>query len=150
MPARHKAVIVSLVFLVSSGWTQKDSKGKSPPADPCAKAETQAEMNQCQANAWHRSDKRLNELYAQIVDSLQKDLDEAQKTKSDLVEYSATGLSNLKNTQQVWIVYRNLHCAAAKQRYEGGSMAPAVHAECLRQLTDHRIEELQHAYQAED
>ena len=150
MAARHKAVIVSLLFLVGLAWTQNESKAKREPADPCAKAETQAEMNQCQAEAWQRSDKRLNELYAQIVDSLQQDLDLAQKSKSELVEYSATGLSNLKNTQQVWMVYRNLHCAAAMQRYEGGSMARAVHADCLRQLTAHRIEELQHAYQSED
>ena len=150
MPAGHRAVIMSLLFLGSLGWTQKESKAKREPADPCAKAETQAEMNQCKAEAWHRSDKRLNELYAQIVDSLQKDLDQARESKSELVEYSATGLSDLKSTQQVWIVYRNLHCAAARQRYEGGSMAPAVHSECMRQLTDHRIEELQHAYQLED
>jgi uncharacterized protein YecT (DUF1311 family) len=108
-------------------------------------------MNQCQAEAWRRSDERLNALYARIVDSLQKDLDDAQKRKDEvLVAYGARGLNDLKDAQQAWIVYRNLHCAAAEQRYEGGSMAPAVHAECLRQLTNHRIQELQHTYQWED
>jgi uncharacterized protein YecT (DUF1311 family) len=143
-----RVLVVSVLFCVAVGWAQKKPTTKKPAADPCATAETQLEMNQCTAAAFHDSDKRLNELYERIVKSLQKDIDDAQKQNDkDQINYNTTLLENLRKAQRAWLAYRDLHCAAAKQKYEGGSIAPAIEMACLQQVTDHRIEELQDTYE---
>jgi uncharacterized protein YecT (DUF1311 family) len=132
------------------GWTQKTSTTKEPIADPCAKAETQLEMNQCTAAAFRDSDKRLNEVYDRIAKSLQKDIDGAQKERNeDYLRYNTTILENLKKAQRAWLVYRDLQCTAAKQIYEGGTIAPTIEMGCLQQVTDHRVAELKDTYERE-
>jgi uncharacterized protein YecT (DUF1311 family) len=145
-----RVLVVSALFLVALGWAQKKSAIQEPAAGPCAKAETQFEMNQCTAAGFHESDQLLNQVYGRIVTSLEKDMDQAQKQKmQDQVAFNRTILDNLKKAQRAWLAYRDLHCAAAKQIYEGGTIAPAIEMSCLRKVTDHRIEELQDTYEKE-
>lgn len=150
MTTKSKVAIMSVFFVVSLGSAQKKSPAKKSVVDPCAKAETQFEMNQCTAERYRRSDKRLNEVYDRISNSLQKDLQFAQTRKDEnQVKYNTTILDNLKSAQRAWLVYRDLHCSAAKQIYEGGTIAPTIHAGCLQQVTDHRIKELRDTYESD-
>ena len=105
-------------------------------------------MNQCSAERYRRSDRRLNEVYDQISNSLQKDIQSAETQKDEKqIKYNKTRLEDLRSAQKAWLVYRDLHCSAAKQLYEGGSIVPTIYAGCLEQVTDHRIKEIEDTYE---
>ena len=95
-------------------------------AKDCDNALRQGAMNQCPADAYKREDVRLNTLYKQLVGL------------SDKAE-----AARLKQIQLAWIRFRDLHCRYEKSRYEGGSMAPLVYFNCLRDLTRQRNDTLQ-------
>ena len=95
-------------------------------ATDCANAVRQGDMNQCAADAYKREDARLNTLYKQLVGL------------SDKAE-----AARLKQIQLAWIKFRDLHCTYEESRYEGGSMAPLVRFNCLRDLTRQRNDTLQ-------
>jgi uncharacterized protein YecT (DUF1311 family) len=116
--------------------------------DPCADLQSQAEMNQCSTLQYKIADASLNALYQRLMTALEKDLAEAQRAKDpDQIRYCETGLSDLKEAERAWLQYRDLHCKAAKRRFEGGSMSPAVWSACMKQVTEHRIAELKQAYE---
>src|SRR5262245_23120684 len=125
MVTMNRAVIANVLLLVVLGAAQKKPAAKKAVNDPCAKAETQYEMNQCSAERYRRSDRRLNEVYDQISNSLQKDIQSAETQKDEKqIKYNKTRLEDLRSAQKAWLVYRDLHCSAAKQLYEGGSIVP--------------------------
>lgn len=95
-------------------------------APDCNNAMTQQDMNSCAAQAYLREDARLNSLYKQLVGL-------SDKTDSAM----------LKQSQIAWLKFRDLHCDYEENRYEGGSMAPLVKFNCLRELTKQRNETLQ-------
>lgn len=95
-------------------------------ATDCSNAVVQQDMNRCAAEAYQREDERLNSLYKQLVGL------------SDRTE-----VTRLKQIQTAWIKFRDMHCDYEENRYEGGSMAPLVKFNCLRNLTRQRNETLQ-------
>jgi uncharacterized protein YecT (DUF1311 family) len=105
-------------------------------------------MNQCAALQYKIADASLNALYQRLVAALEKDLAGARRDKNpDQIKYCETGLLELKEAERAWIQYRDLHCKAAKQQFEGGSMSPAVWSACMKLVTEHRIAELKQAYE---
>lgn len=92
----------------------------------CNNANNQRDMNACAAEAFKLEDQRLNKLYKELV---------GRSDKSEIAK--------LKQIQLAWIKFRDLHCAYEQQRYEGGSMAPMVRTNCLRDLTKQRNDTLQ-------
>ena len=88
----------------------------------CGNAQTQMEMNQCAAAALEREDQHLNRVYNQYRTSLQESERQA-----------------LKQAQLAWIKFRDLDCELAASVYDGGSMQPMVHADCLAARTRERI-----------
>lgn len=95
-------------------------------ATDCDNAMTQGDMNACAAADYRREDAKLNSLYKQVV---------GLSDKADIAK--------LKEIQVAWIRFRDLHCGYEENRYEGGSMAPLVRFNCLRDLTRQRNETLQ-------
>ena len=88
----------------------------------CDNAMTQMEMNQCAAAALEREDQHLNRVYNQYRTGLQESERQA-----------------LKQAQLAWIKFRDLDCELAASVYDGGSMQPMVHADCLAARTRERI-----------
>lgn len=95
-------------------------------ATDCAQAMQQADLNRCAADGFKREDARLNTLYKELVG------------RSDKAE-----AGKLRQAQRAWISFRDLHCQYEQSRYQGGSMAPLVHATCLGNLTRQRNDTLQ-------
>ena len=48
----------------------------------------------------------------------------------------------LLNAQRAWIKYKETHCTALANQYEGGSMMPLIYYGCLGQLTGERKAQL--------
>ncbi|HJX83584.1 MAG TPA: lysozyme inhibitor LprI family protein [Candidatus Angelobacter sp.] len=129
----HLTMVVWLWFTVAVTPNTPQDKSTSPDQNPCARANTQLEINECSADQYRKADARLNSLYAKIAADLQKDQDK-------------TALDKLRATERAWIQYRDLHCDAARNQFAGGSISPTIWAGCMKMVTEHRIEELQAAY----
>lgn len=94
-------------------------------AADCANPMDQATFNTCAAQEYSAADKRLNQVYndyRQRLDARQKD--------------------RLKDAQQAWLHYRDLHCKFAASSVEGGSAYTMVFDGCLAEVTDARVKEL--------
>ncbi|NEP16196.1 MAG: DUF1311 domain-containing protein, partial [Leptolyngbya sp. SIO4C1] len=97
-----------------------------PDKQDCGRAETQQAMNRCAQQNYRQSDDALNDLYQTV----RADLSEAAEAK--LIE-----------AEQAWLDFRDQNCDFERSQFEGGSLAPLIHASCLEQLTDERLAELQ-------
>jgi uncharacterized protein YecT (DUF1311 family) len=98
---------------------------EKPKTDPCAKADNQADMNNCWGKQYKAADVKLNQVYRQFVSML----DDEEKLQ-------------LKEAQTAWLKYRDANCEFAADRYKGGSMRPMAHAICLADVTQNRTTEL--------
>jgi uncharacterized protein YecT (DUF1311 family) len=145
-------VIVLLAINISTA--RQAGEPASPAASqegPCDKAMSQAEMNMCSGEQYRKADVRLNTVYAKALALMQQSLSDARGRNDKQQEaYEQTAIEKLKAAERAWIQYRDLHCDAAGQQYEGGSMRPMVVSDCLKQTTDHRIEEIKQAYEDGD
>src|ERR1051326_3709658 len=118
-----KAAITLLVLLflaaaIPAGYGQKKS-------EPCADAQSQAEMTICWGNQYRAADAKLNQVYRQFTAKL----DDAEKTQ-------------LKAAQTAWLKYRDANCEFVADQYRGGTMRPMIAAICLADVTNARVNEL--------
>ena len=113
------AAALTLLLLASVCLAQKEKK------DPCADAQSQAEMNICWGKEYKAADTKLNATYQEFMSKL----DESEKVQ-------------LKNTQLAWLKYRDANCEFVADRYKGGSMRPMIAAICLADVTNNRTTEL--------
>jgi uncharacterized protein YecT (DUF1311 family) len=148
-------VWIALVLLfVAAGSAQQPAESKAAVLDketPCNQSGNQAELNQCAAEQYHKADVRLNAVYRKVLESLQKDLTEAQRHHdADQAKWIQAAITKLKGAERAWTEYRNLHCDAARHQYEGGSMSIMVETFCMEKTTHDRIEELKQAYENGD
>ena len=113
-----------LVFLclLASPYTYGQRTKKS---DPCANAQTQAEMNNCAGREYKAADAVLNQVYRQLVSML----DDEEK-------------SQLKEAQTAWLKYRDSNCEFVADQYKGGTIRPMIHGLCLAEMTRNRTAEL--------
>jgi uncharacterized protein YecT (DUF1311 family) len=92
----------------------------------CAHALTQQEMNLCAAEEYRAADKVLNDEWRLTIGWARE-----------------VGLEeDLRAAQRAWIAYRDAACAVEAAVWEGGSMAPLIHATCLTRLTRARTDDL--------
>ena len=137
-------------FIPTRGQNAKPASTPSWQEPICDRAETQMEINQCSAEKYQKADALLNEMYSKLIRQFQADIKEwTQKHNADQTLYETKGLQELRATERAWVQYRDLHCEAARQRVEGGSISPMVWADCMADVTTHRIEELKSAYELE-
>ena len=116
------ATFFLLLCTLLSGYAFAQGTKKS---DPCANAETQAEMNICAGKEYKAADATLNQVYRQLTAILN---DEEK--------------SQLKEAQTAWLKYRDLNCEFIADQYKGGTMRPMIHGLCLADVTKNRTTEL--------
>ena len=109
-----------LIFVVFGATLAQKAK-----PDPCAEAQSQAEMNICAGKEYKAADAELNQTY--------------QKLSSML---DAEEKAQLKETETAWIKYRDLNCDFVADQYKGGSIRPMIHGLCLADVTRNRTAEL--------
>jgi uncharacterized protein YecT (DUF1311 family) len=137
-----RAAIVLL--LTSMAWPQSgDSKKPAEPPDPCDKATTQMEITDCQREQANKADGQLTLLYQKVEKAIQVKM---AAEDGYMKGYRQRALEKLKAAQLAWNHYREAQCAAEEQQNEGGTIAPAIHAVCMRELAGRRMDELQKTY----
>lgn len=116
--------------------------------DPCKVTAAEVPLDTCYADQFRLTDQHLNHVYRNAILAFEKDLADAQKQANDSqMSYDTTALSDLKAAQAQWMKYRDLHCNAAGQQAQGGSMQPVIVVQCMILVTNHRIEEIRAAYE---
>ena len=123
-PARKKT---GLVLLTAALLTSQAS------AEAPTKAKTQLEMNQEVGVARHQAESRLNELVA------------AYRRRLD-----ANGRKGLEDAQAAWVKFRDLWCRFLSSGVEGGSAQTWVMANCLTEVTQRRIQDLEYVTRCEE
>ena len=93
--------------------------------DPCADAQSQAEMNICWGKEYKAADAQLNAAYREFTAKL-----------------SAEETAQLKTAQLAWIKFRDANCEFVADQYKGGSIRPMIAAMCLADVTNARTSEL--------
>ncbi|MBD2622148.1 lysozyme inhibitor LprI family protein [Microcystis flos-aquae FACHB-1344] len=92
----------------------------------CNNPQTQSQMNICASIAYQNADRKLNQVYRQLLPKL-----------------SAARKQKLITAQQAWIKFRDSSCEFERSAYEGGSMAPMIYGFCLADVTEQRTKDLQ-------
>lgn len=108
------------------------------------------QMNDCSSEEYQKADAKLNVVYKHLLAKL--DPKSRSETAKDAQErtYLTTATTKLKASENAWIKYRDLHCDAAAQLYEGGTVKPLMWASCMRDTTEDRIKEIKNAYENGD
>lgn len=114
-------MLLGLLFLAAA---IPAAYGQKKP-EPCAEAQSQAEMTICWGNQYKSADAKLNQVYRQFTAKL----DDEEKTQ-------------LKTAQTAWLKYRDTNCEFVADQYKGGTMRPMIAAICLADVTDSRTKEL--------
>jgi uncharacterized protein YecT (DUF1311 family) len=89
--------------------------------------QTQSEMNQEAFAAYQKADSEMTIVYKKVLKKLTD-----PKQKQDLIQ-----------AQRNWIKYKEAHCKAIADLYQGGSMQGMVHSYCLETLTNERKKNLE-------
>nr|WP_242044813.1 lysozyme inhibitor LprI family protein [Anabaena azotica] len=92
----------------------------------CNLPQTQLEINRCSQLSYESADKKLNQVYKQLLPKLERPRQQ-----------------KLIAAQQAWIKFRDSSCEFERSAYEGGSIAPSVYVICLERLTKQRTQQLQ-------
>lgn len=146
-----KAILPLCLLLVF--FSKPDTVGGSgstrqlPGVAPCNDM-SQMEMNQCFDAEFRKTDGRLNEVYGKLLSSMRKELADARR-KNDIAEdviHDHDQIRKLRAAESAWIIYRDLHCAAARHQTEPGTISPMIWSLCMTTVTNHRIEEIHDAY----
>jgi uncharacterized protein YecT (DUF1311 family) len=102
--------------------TPSDSVQNQKSQDPCANAQTTAEMRDCAGKEYKQADAELNKAYKQVMSKLD---DEGHQAA-------------LKIAQQAWIKYRDTNCEYESYLNQGGTAYSVVHTGCLTRMTKER------------
>ena len=116
------AIISGLLLLILCATILSQNQEKK---DPCADAQSQAEMNMCWGKEYKAADAKMNKTYQDFMSKL----DESEKMQ-------------LKNAQLAWLKYRDANCDFVADQYKGGTMRPMIAAICLADVTNARVNEL--------
>jgi uncharacterized protein YecT (DUF1311 family) len=116
--------------------------------DPCAAHATTVDFDTCYADQFKLFDQDLNHLYRNTLLAFEGDIADANKRGDQgQLKYDATAIADLKASQTAWTKYRDLHCTAAGQQLQGGSIQPIVVNKCMILVTRHRIDDIRAAYE---
>ena len=96
----------------------------------CTNLPTTQAMLQCSGLEAEASDRKLNQVYAQLSPKL------AGQDRQRLVA-----------AQQAWIKFRDATCAYESGQFTGGTLAPVVEISCLARVTRQRTQDLENYLQ---
>jgi uncharacterized protein YecT (DUF1311 family) len=97
---------------------------KAPRCVPCADAATQQGMNFCRAADLRKADATLNADYKKLL--------------ADFPELA----KGVRETERLWVQFRDKLCDTTAVLYEGGSLQPFVRTSCLLSETHRHIDRL--------
>jgi len=92
---------------------------------PPAAAQTQMELNEKAGKDFAKADKKLNEIYRELM-----------------AKISSQGQALLKDVEKTWIQFRDQDCAFETLGTAEGSIHPLVLLNCKTRLTEQRIKDL--------
>ncbi len=104
-------------------------------AESCNSASSQSELNSCGSDAYRAADQKLNDAFKQIEHRFSADKD---------------GSEQLRQAQRAWIGFRDAECKFASSGVAGGSAYTMVQQQCLRDLTEARVKQLEAYLQCEE
>ncbi|WP_392534491.1 lysozyme inhibitor LprI family protein [Nostoc sp. C117] len=131
----YLSLLLVNVLAFSSLYTPSVTAASTTPDFPkihlaqklnCDNAQTQAAINECSKLSYQNADKKLNQVYQQLVPNLNK-----------------TRKQKLIAAQQAWVKFRDNNCEFEKSAYQGGSIAPSIYFSCLENTTKERTQQLQ-------
>jgi uncharacterized protein YecT (DUF1311 family) len=129
--------LAGLAFMPALALAQED-----PPVD-CAKAITQADMNQCAYQDYEKADKELNVVWKEAL----KSQEEVDKGAAEMGPGYVGAVKALKKAQRAWIDYRDGQCEGEGYAAVGGSMQSMLVSGCLATKTTARTKELRELIQ---
>lgn len=88
-------------------------------------SQSQSELNAQASSEYLQADKKLNQVYKQVMNNL-----------------SAPEIKAFISSQKAWITYRDLECKFEAIGNEGGSMYSMVFSSCMTDITKKRTQEL--------
>jgi len=88
--------------------------------------QTQIDMNEAANIIYKKADAKMSTIY--------------KKVQKETI--SKTDKKLLLDAQTKWIIYKEAHCKSASASYEGGSIQPLIYFNCLREITNERIKQL--------
>ena len=88
--------------------------------------QTQMEMNQQASTNNKKADAKMAFIYKKVQKETLSDIDRKL----------------LLDAQRTWIKYKEAHCKSASASYEGGSIQPLIYYNCLTEITNERIKQL--------
>jgi uncharacterized protein YecT (DUF1311 family) len=124
------AATVLMFLLLTTFYCFGQGQKKS---EPCAEAQTQADMTICWGNQYKAADATLNQVYRQLMGKL----DDEEKNQ-------------LKAVESAWLKYRDANCEFVGDQYKGGTMRPMIEAICLADVTKNRTTELRNQIKDRD
>ncbi|MEL6459025.1 MAG: lysozyme inhibitor LprI family protein [Cyanobacteria bacterium J06621_15] len=92
----------------------------------CNSPQTTYEMKVCAGQSYEKADKNLNQVYRQLKPKLVR----SQQNK-------------LVNAQRAWIQFRDKSCKFEGDFAEGGTLQPVLEMNCLADVTEQRVKDLQ-------
>ena len=96
----------------------------------CGDANTQDVMNACFYLEFLKSDEDMNATYAGLMKKLEPDM-----------------RPRVRDAQLAWLRYRDLHCSAVGELWEGGCIQPTQVYACKAGLTSARTKEIKTDYE---
>ena len=115
------------IAVVTMANPTPDSAGVRVAQRPnCDNPQTQLEMNACAGISYQNADRKLNQVYQQLLPNV-----------------SARRKPKLVAAQQAWLKFRDASCVFERSEVEGGSMAPMIYSGCLATVTEQRTKDLE-------
>ncbi len=134
----------TVLLLAAAAWPQQvTDKKKTAPPDPCPGAQSQMDITSCWEDLAKKADAHLNVVYQKVQKAIRAKI---VQEEGPLKGYRERALEKLKAAELAWIHYREVECDAVEQQNEGGSIAPSIHAGCMKELADRRADDLQKTY----
>lgn len=99
--------------------------GAEPKCVPCAEAQSQTAMNICAGTAAHVAESKRKSVVSQVA--------------ARLPELRG----KLERMEKAWLGFRDKWCDLVAAEYEGGSMQPLIHSNCLEASTNEHVSQLQ-------
>ena len=130
---RGRAQVVLVTWLVGAGLSCGGPAPATAPGDadtgPCRTATTQAELTRCWSDESRDAEAKALATFVRVAAWL-RDRD------------STAALRAIEDGQATWAAYRDAHCGAVAEVYEGGSLGPMQEARCRAGLARLRQREL--------
>ena len=116
-------IIVLAIFLLLPSNIQAQKRKKH---NPCKNALTMSEMRDCASKEYEKADAELNKVYKELMERLE----------------SEVAKNNLKESEQIWINFRDSNCKFKSDYEEGGTLPRLEYVICRTDMTKGRSKEL--------